>query len=52
MEKEKEKKEETQVVQKYKEDVEKYEHLKKKKLRNSKEDKVGFVRICLWVYHK
>ena len=39
-EKLKENKVETEVVLKYKEDKEKYEHLKKKKLQNAKEEKV------------
>lgn len=37
----KEKKEETLVVKQYKEDVEKYETLKKNKNKNNKEDKVS-----------
>jgi hypothetical protein len=42
-EKEKEKKEEAEIVLKYKEDKEKYEHLKKKKVKNTKEDKVSLL---------
>lgn len=42
-EKQREKKEEAEVVQKYKEDIDKYEHLKNfKKSKNKKEDKVSF----------
>jgi hypothetical protein len=41
LEKVKEVKDEVEVVKKYKEDVEKYEHLKNKKLKSAKEDKVS-----------